>query len=204
MTSAPFHATVSRPLNPSAPPRAVNRNSKGTSARSSNSNIANAARPTALVVPAIGITSAVDDIASARPSTAAAAMPLPVATSPAPISTAPPSNSAAPTPNTCLRIAHSRLKLSSRPIANSNRIIPKSANGAMPAGSVIDTASSHGRSFDIAPSANGPATIPTRMKPITGLIFNRANAGITIPAAPRMVSASDKAGVISIAPDMRS
>ena len=32
--------------------------------------------------------------------------------------------------------------------------------------------------------------IPTRMKPMTGLTFSRAKAGITIPAAPRMVSAS--------------
>src|SRR5437762_7634511 len=31
--------------------------------------------------------------------------------------------------------------------------------------------------------------IPTMMKPMTGDIFSRANAGITIPAAPRIVSA---------------
>src|SRR5690242_6288280 len=32
--------------------------------------------------------------------------------------------------------------------------------------------------------------IPTMMKPMTGLTFSRAKAGMTIPAAPRMVSAS--------------
>ena len=44
--------------------------------------MAKAARPTGLEVPAIGMTSAVDDMASASPSTTAAAKPLPVATSP--------------------------------------------------------------------------------------------------------------------------
>jgi hypothetical protein len=38
--------------------------------------------------------------------------------------------------------------------------------------------------------------MPTMMKPITGLMRNRAKAGMTMPAAPRMVSASDSAGVI--------
>ena len=129
-------------------------------------------------------------------------MLLPIATSPIAISSPLPPSSAAPTPNTLRRIAHKRLKLNSSPIANSKRMIPNSAKGSIPAGLVIDTASSHGVCLASAPSANGPATIPTRMKPITGLIRNRANAGMTIPAAPRMVSASDKAGVISIAPDM--
>src|SRR4051812_7467432 len=32
--------------------------------------------------------------------------------------------------------------------------------------------------------------MPTRMKPITGLIRKRAKVGITIPAAPRITSAS--------------
>ena len=33
------------------------------------------------------------------------------------------------------------------------------------------------------------------MKPITGLMLKRAKAGMTIPAAPRMVSASLKPAV---------
>ncbi len=40
----------------------------GTIARSSNSSIASAERPTGLVVPTSGRTSAVDDSAKARPS----------------------------------------------------------------------------------------------------------------------------------------
>ena len=40
----------------------------GTNARSSNSSIANAARPTGLVVPTSGSTSAVEESASASPS----------------------------------------------------------------------------------------------------------------------------------------
>ena len=101
-----------------------------------------------------------------------------------PISKALPTSSAAPTPNTWFRIDHSRLKLSSSPIENRSRMMPNSANGAIPSGSLIVTVDSHGMSRAMAPRANGPATIPTRMKPITGLIFNRANAGMTIPAAP--------------------
>ena len=50
----------------------------GTSARSSNSSIANAARPTGLWVPTIGSTSAVEDSASARPSAIAPVQLWPV------------------------------------------------------------------------------------------------------------------------------
>ena len=32
--------------------------------------------------------------------------------------------------------------------------------------------------------------MPTRMNPMTGVISSRAKAGMTIPAAPRMVSVS--------------
>src|SRR5688572_12750894 len=53
------------------------------------------------------------------------------------------------------------------------------------------------------PRMCGPAKIPTMMKPMTGLIRKRAKAGMTIPAAPRMVRASDKAGVMVVAWAMR-
>ena len=68
--STPRPSVVSKPIHPASPAEGANApNPKmiGTSARSSNSSIANAARPTALVVPAIGITKAVEDRASARP-----------------------------------------------------------------------------------------------------------------------------------------
>src|SRR5690348_17712935 len=38
---------------------------------------------------------------------------------------------------------------------------------------------------------------PTRMKPMTGVTFSRAKAGITRPAAPRMTSASLKPDVMN-------
>ena len=41
--------------------------------------------------------------------------------------------------------------------------------------------------------------MPTRMKPITGLIRKRAKAGMTIPAAPRITSASLKPEVLKSA-----
>ena len=40
------------------------------------------------------------------------------------------------------------------------------------------------------------------MNPITGVIRNRAKAGMTIPAAPRMVSVSLNAGVMWNSPAM--
>ena len=45
-----------------------------------------------------------------------------------------------------------------------------------------------------APSPDGPAIIPTRMNPMIGVIRIRAKAGMTIPAAPRITSASLKPG----------
>ena len=91
-----------------------------------------------------GCTKAVEDMASASPSTIAAGRLLPIRISAPPISNAPKPSSAAPIPNTWRRIVTNRLKLSSSPIANSSRMIPNSANGAIAAGSVMVTASSHG------------------------------------------------------------
>ena len=54
-------------------------NTIGTSARSSNSSIASAERPTGLCVPTSGMTIAVDDSASARPSAIAADVLWPMA-----------------------------------------------------------------------------------------------------------------------------
>ena len=196
ITATPPIAIRSR-LGPSPAPIT---NRIGTNARSSNNSIASAARPTALDVPAIGSTKAVDDIASATASQIDGSSAKPTAPSAAAINPAIRSISAAPIPNTALRIANRRLKLSSSPIENNSITIPNSANGSIPPGSLIVTASSQGWSATICPNPNGPATIPTRMNPITGLIFNRANAGITIPAAPRMVSVLLSAGVISKPP----
>jgi len=41
-----------------------------------------------------------------------------------------------------------------------------------------------------APRPEGPKATPIRMKPMIGLILKRANAGMTIPAAPRITRAS--------------
>ena len=107
--------------------------------------MAKAARPTGELIPAIGNTSAVDDMASATPSVAALAGDSPVSHRPVPISNVPSTISAAPMPKIARRIATSRRKLSSRPIANSSRMIPNSANGSIPAGSVMVIGLSHGR-----------------------------------------------------------
>ena len=165
-------------------------NRSGTSAMSSNSSMANAARPTGELIPAMGSTSAVEDMASAAPSAAALAMGSPATHRPVPISTEPSSSSAAPIPKIVLRIATSRRKLSSMPIANSRRMIPNSANGSMPSRLVMVIGLSHGRCWASAPNPNGPAIIPTMRKPMTGETLSRAKAGITIPAAPRINSAS--------------
>ena len=111
----------------------------GTSARSSNSSIEKAVRPTGLTVPAIGSTSAVEESASARPMPIAPVQPWPIRCSATPISSAEPISSAAPSPNTARRIDHSRLNDSSSPIENSSRTMPNSANGSIACGSVIVT-----------------------------------------------------------------
>ena len=195
ITSVP--STAMRPrLFDAAPPAAPMRNSIGTSARSSNRSIARAARPTGLCVPDIGNTSAVEDIASANASQSALIGGRLATISAPPINAAVSSISAAPIPNTIFRIATRRRKLSSSPIENSKSTMPSSANGLIPSGSEIDTQSSAGYCPVSAPSPNGPAKMPTRMKPITGLILKRAKVGMTMPAAPKMVIASLSAGVI--------
>ena len=99
--------------------------------------MANAPRPTALVVPTSGSTSAVEDSASASPSPIEPAQFCPSRWSPAPISNAEPISSAAPVPNTSCRIAHNRRNDSSSPIENSSRMIPNSASGSIAWGLVI-------------------------------------------------------------------
>jgi hypothetical protein len=42
------------------------------------------------------------------------------------------------------------------------------------------------------PRPDGPNATPIRMNPMIGLIRNRAKTGMTIPAAPRITSASLK------------
>ncbi len=191
MTKAPFQRTSSSPV--AAPAAAVpRRKSKGTSARSSKSSMASAARPTGLVVPAIGSTSAVDDMASAKPSATALCAGWPITSRAPPIRTAPPSSSAAPIPKTSFRIATRRLKLSSSPMAKSRRMIPSSANGSIACGLEIVKKLSQRNSPVSPPRPDGPTIIPTRMKPMTGEILSRAKAGMTIPAAPRMTRASLK------------
>src|SRR3546814_4250328 len=61
----------SQPVSVAVGARAPSAKMIGTSARSSNSSIEKAARPTGLAVPATGRISAVDDKASASPSTIA-------------------------------------------------------------------------------------------------------------------------------------
>ena len=109
-------------------------NTIGTSARSSNSSIASAERPTGLCVPTKGITIAVEDSASARPSATEPDALCPMAKTPPPIISAQPASSAAPTPNTSRRIESKRRNDSSSPTENSSRTIPSSAKGSMPLG----------------------------------------------------------------------
>ena len=106
----------------------------GTIARSSNSSIASAARPTGLVVPTKGSTRAVDDKASASPSPTAPAQPWPIRCKASPMTKAETISSAAPTPNTSRRIVHSLRNDSSSPIEKSSRMMPNSANGSIASG----------------------------------------------------------------------
>ena len=109
----------------------------GTMAISSNSSMESAARPTAVCVPAIGSTSAVEDSASARPRPSAPVQYWPSIVRNTAIRPALIVSSIRPSPNTSLRIVHSRLNESSSPMVNSSRMMPNSANGASPSGSVM-------------------------------------------------------------------
>jgi hypothetical protein len=96
--------------------------------------MASAERPTGLVVPTKGRTSAVDERARARPSATDPLMLWPIMLSAKPISSAQSRSCAAPTPKTSRRIVHRRRKESSRPIANSRRTMPNSAKGLTASG----------------------------------------------------------------------
>ena len=140
-------ATVAIPKNatdrngPSPPPTPTAPRTKiiGTSARSSNKSMAKARRPTALDVPAIGMTSAVDDSASAKPKPSAAPLLRPSSISAPAMSNADTNNSAAPKPITRWRMPHNLRNDSSRPMENNSRMMPSSANGPIASASVIDT-----------------------------------------------------------------
>ena len=109
----------------------------GTIMMSSNNSIDSAARPTGLVVPAIGSTIAVEEKASAKPSAIAPVQYWPIIARKIASSVPITSNSSAPSPNTSRRICHSRLKLSSSPMVNSSRMMPNSAKGSSASGSEI-------------------------------------------------------------------
>ena len=116
----------------------------GTMAMSSNNSIDRAALPTGDLVPEIGSTSAVEDKASARPRPSAPLQYWPITISAKAMRAADMVSSSAPSPNTSRRIDHNRLKLSSSPMVNSSRMIPNSAKGSSPCGSVIVTYCSQG------------------------------------------------------------
>ena len=206
MTTAPFHSVSTIPSNPSAAAwgaRVPRRKMIGTSAMPSNSNIDSAALPTGVRVPEIGRTTAVEDMARARPSARAPVQYCPRMERKIAISDPPTSNSSDPRPKTSRRNCHRRLYESSSPIANSSSTMPSSANGSSRSGSVIVNQVSHSYSDVARPRPNGPTTTPTRMKPMMGVILNRANSGITIPTAPKITSASDIIGGIAVSAFIR-
>ena len=200
-TNTPCHSA--RTITCQPPPAAwgaiaPSRKIAGTRARSSNSSMASAARPTDVRVPAIGRTNAVDDMASARPIPSAPFQCCPPTDSASASSRAEPMSSSAPRPKTCRRMAHSRSNESSSPTENSSRTMPNSAKGLRRAALVMVTAPSHGNRATSAPSPCGPTRMPTRMKPITGVMRKRAKTGMTIPAAPRITSASPRLGLTAM------
>ena len=133
--------TLTNPAQPAAAaigPSAPSTKMIGTSARSSNSSIANAVRPTGLAVPAIGNTSAVEDRASAIPSAIDPVQASPISRCrPVPRIMPDAISCAAPVPKTNWRIDHRRLNDSSSPIENSSNTMPNSAKGSIACGSEI-------------------------------------------------------------------
>jgi len=167
--------------------------SNGTTARSWNNRIAKLVRPVTVLSRFSSdntwITTAVEDIAKARPITPALIRLYPrrMAT---PASTAAQSTTCRePRPNTNRRITQSRSNDSSRPIINSSSTTPSRAIGSINAGVLMVTAESHGRCGMSEANPNGPTTMPTSIKPSTGLTRKRWKIGMTTPAAPRTISA---------------
>src|SRR5215813_13579265 len=78
-----------------------------------------------------------------------------------------------PRPNTKRRITQSRSNESSRPIINSSSTTPSWAIGSIDAGVLIVIAESQGRWGMSEASPNGPTTMPTSIKPSTGLTRRR-------------------------------
>ena len=165
----------------------------GTIARSSNSSIASAERPTGLVVPTSGSTSAVEESASARPS---ATEPL-----------------QALAEHVTARGRASRAQTEQLGRADPEHQPPhrpQAAEGELePDREEQEDDAELGERLDRLGVGDGDIVEPghlaghraepgradqqaDRMKPMTGLIRNRAKAGMTIPAAPRMTSASLK------------
>ena len=151
---------------------APSRNTIGTSARSSNSSMPSADRPTGLWVPTSGSTSAVEDRASARPSADRAGRRLarrrykPAADQRRASRAARPRRrrtpaGASPTAGGTTARARSRTaagRCRARRTARSRAGWRSSHNGARDASRVS------------APRPNGPTSMPIRMKPMTGVI----------------------------------
>ena len=204
-TRPPCHSVSTRPSQPSACALgaiAPSMKMIGTMAMSSNSSIESAARPTGVCVPEIGNTIAVEERAKASPRPIAPVQYWPIIDSAIARLVPMITSSSAPSPKTSFRICHNRLNESSRPIENSSRMIPNSANGSRLSGSLIVMCPSHGYSKTNLPRPNGPTSTPIRMNPMTGVTRKRVKTGITIPAAPRMTSASVSAGEGAISPAM--
>ena len=174
----------------------------GTIMMSSNNSIESAARPTGVFVPEMGSTMAVLEKARAKPSASAPVVGCPIIESASARQLPMISSSSAPRPKTSLRICHKRLKDSSSPMVKSSRIIPKSAKGPSPSGSEIVTWRSQRTSSVNWPSPNGPTRMPIRINPMTGVMRKRVKTGMTMPAAPRITSASLIIGDMESSPAM--
>src|SRR3984893_13487143 len=133
---------------------------------------------------------AVDDRASAKPSTAAEVGGSPRIKAKAPRAAAEPKTCRAPSPKTSRPMIAKRCQDSSRPIMNSRKTTPNSATGA-----ICSTFSrANGASQPIcrasAPRPKGPSKTPAPRKPRTGLNFKRRNSGTTTPAVARKINVS--------------
>ncbi len=153
----------SRATGPASPPPSISsRNRIGTTARSWNSSTEKLVRPVRLVMrrssDSTCVTTAVDDIASARAATTEAVAPAPVAQT-APASAAVETSTCKPpSPNTRRRNRAIRSHDNSSPIVNISSATPSSATGSMRARSEIVTAASAGRWCTSAPSPDGPTS----------------------------------------------
>ena len=179
---------------PSRRPSTAMANRIGATARSWNRRTAKLVRPAGVpsrfCSASTGSTTAVEESASASPTSTAPATGWLSAMRMIAITAAEAATWIEPRPKTSRRSTRSRSQDSSIPIMNMRKITPNSARCAISERLPMVKGASQGCASAKRPRPKGPSSAPAPMKPSTGLTRRRWNSGTTIPAVTRKRIAS--------------